>query len=287
MFSRLLTIVFAVTLALPLAPLTLPYDFGSGSEIAVAAKAKGKKSKKSRKANQQETPKETPQFTTVTRTIRQPVTKTFTNAGIIAVPAGAPNETKGSANPSPAVIDVSGFVNGAITDIDLTLHGFSHSKPQDVDILLVAEQFPGVNALVMGDVGSTDEVAGLTLTLDDLARAPLSVNGPLVSGSFQPIDNDNEVTLDAFPGHTPNGNDRLSIFNGGDPNGLWQLHIVDDRVAGTGQLAGGWSLQITAEADVQVEEQVQVSSGDPQPTDLDAPANKNSKNKKGAKKRKG
>lgn len=283
MFSRLLTLVFAVTLALPLAPLTLPEEFGPGSEIAVAAK--GKNSKKSRKANQQETGNDTPRFTTVTRTVRQPVTKTFTNAGVIAVPAGAPGETKGSANPSPAVIDVSGFVSGAITDIDLTLHGFSHGKPQDVDILLVAEQFPGVNALVMGDVGSTNEVTGLTLTLDDLARAPLAVNGTLVSGSFQPIDNDNEVTLDAFPGHTPNGNDRLSIFNGGDPNGLWQIHIVDDRVGGVGEIVGGWSLVITAEADVQVEEQVQVGSDEPQPADLDAPKNKTTK--KGAKKRKG
>ncbi len=248
--------------------------------------AKGKKSKRSKK--QQETRNTTPQFTTVTRTVRQPVTRTFTNAGVIAVPAGAPGETKGSANPSPAVIDVSGFANGAITDINLTLHDFSHGKPQDVDILLVAEQFPGQNALVMSDVGSTTEVARLTLTLDDQAAAPLSVNGPLVSGSFQPLDNDAEVTLDAFPGHTPSGDSRLSQFNGGNPNGLWQIHIVDDRVAGTGQLAGGWSLEITAEADVQVQEQVQISEDEPLPTDSDATKNKNKhKNKKGAKNGKG
>jgi hypothetical protein len=279
MFTRVLMLMFAVTLALPLAPLTLPGDLGPGNEIAVAAKAKakGKKSRKSNKAAEKQN--DAPQFATVTRTVRQPVTQTFTNAGAIAVPSGALGETKGSANPSPAVIDVSGFVNGAITDIDLTLHDFSHGKPQDVDILLVAEQFPGQNALVMGDVGGTNAVEGLTLTLDDLAAAPLSVNDPLVSGRFQPIDNDNEVTLDAFPGHTPTGNDRLSVFNGGNPNGLWQLHIVDDRVAGTGQLAGGWSLEITAEADVQVEEQVQISGDEPLPTDSDA--TKNKKKRKG------
>jgi hypothetical protein len=190
----------------------------------------------------------------VTRTVRQSVTRTFTNAQPISIPNGAPGTTVGAASPSPSTIAVSGFANGVITDVNLTLHDFSHTKPQDVDILLVVEQLPGQNALVMGDVGSTNQVAGLTLTLDDQAASPLSVNGPLVSGTFQPHDNDAEVTLDAFPGQTPSGNSRLSLFNGSNPNGSWQLFVADDRVAGTGQIAGGWSLQITADADVQVKE---------------------------------
>ena len=83
------------------------------------------------------------------------------------------------------------------------------------------------------------------------------MNGPLASGTFRPT---NVVgSSDNFPGQTPSGNSQLSLFNGGNPNGSWQLYVMDDHSGDTGQFAGGWSLQITAEVDVQVQEQVQVA----------------------------
>jgi hypothetical protein len=286
MIARLLTLIVIVTLALPITPLTPLGDPGQGPWSDIIMEAKGKKPKKNTKKHNTQTdttPVTVPQFTTVARTVRQEVTQTFTSPQPITIPAGAPSSTIGPAGPYPAVIDVSGFANGVITDVNLTLHDFGHTKPQDVDIMLVAEQLTSRNALVMSDVGSTNEVVGLTLTLDDQAGEPLSVNGPLVSGRFQPNDNDLEVTLDAFPGQTPSGNTRLSHFNGGNPNGSWQLLVVDDRVAGTGKIVGGWSLQITAEADVQVQEQVQITGEEPRSTDSDT---KTPKAKKKGKKRK-
>jgi hypothetical protein len=58
---------------------------------------------------------------------------TFSNPGSITIPASG---TIGVANPYPSTIDVSGLV-GPITDVDVTLHGFSHTFPADVGALLV------------------------------------------------------------------------------------------------------------------------------------------------------
>jgi hypothetical protein len=41
-----------------------------------------------------------------------------------------------------------------------------------------------------------------------------------------------------------------SVFGGADPNGEWQLYIVDDADADMGSLAGGWSLTLTTRQEV-------------------------------------
>jgi hypothetical protein len=79
------------------------------------------------------------------------ITKSFSNGGAIAIPAEDAKNGFGPADPYPSSIDVSGFKPGTITDLNLTLHGFSHTFPEDVDVLLVAPD--GRNAVVMGDVG--------------------------------------------------------------------------------------------------------------------------------------
>jgi hypothetical protein len=37
-----------------------------------------------------------------------------------------------------------------------------------------------------------------------------------------------------------------SNFNGKNPNGTWKLYIVDDEALDTGQIAGGWTLDMTS-----------------------------------------
>ena len=245
MFARMLTLIFIVTLALPVATLTPSGETGQAPWSQSAAVAKGKKHKK----------KDNPQSATVTRTVRQSVTRTFTSSGPIITPNGAPTTESGPANPYPAAINVNGFTNGVITDVNLTLHSLSHTAPVDLDVLLVPGQLAGQDAIVMSDAGNDPDVTDITLTLDDQAAVPLPLNGPLTSGTFRPT---NVVgSSDNFPGQTPSGNSQLSLFNGGNPNGSWQLFVVDDHSGDTGQFAGGWSLQITAEVDVQVQERVQ------------------------------
>ena len=135
---------------------------------------------------------------TVTRTVRQPVTQTFTSSGPITIPNGAPGEINLPASPYPAAITVSGFTNGAITDINLLLTDLTSSFGSDVQILLSRDD--GRRALVMSDIGDGISVTAVDLTLDDEAAAPLSRTA-LSSGIFRPTDF--PAGTDMFPAPAP------------------------------------------------------------------------------------
>jgi subtilisin-like proprotein convertase family protein len=181
---------------------------------------------------------------------RRTVTRTFANGASIAIPADTENEF-GPADPYPSSISVAGFKQGKITDLNLTLHGFSHEFPGDVGVMLVVPD--GRNALVMEDVGTDAAVDELTITLDDEAANLLPVETALTSGSFRPLDGNEPGVeggnLDDFPapGPSPNGVSALSTFDGANPNGQWQLFVIDDSGGDVGSLSDGWSLQITAQ----------------------------------------
>jgi subtilisin-like proprotein convertase family protein len=243
MFTRMLIIMFIAVLALPVTTLTRPAETTHAPWGEVAVAAKGKKHKKK---------DEKPKTTTVTRTVRQPVTQTFTSTQAITIPNGAPTTTKGPATPYPSAIEVSGLTNGTITDVNLILDDVTHSYVSDLDILLSTSA--GSRALVMSDVGALVGATDVDLTLDDEAEASLP-NDRLSSGTFRPTDLGLVADTFAAPAPAPNGNVTLSTFDGVDPNGTWQLWVVDDRDDDVGDIAS-WALQITAEVDVQVPEQV-------------------------------
>jgi hypothetical protein len=190
-----------------------------------------RKKKKQKKRNR--TP--TPVVTTVTRT--------FSDNGQIAIPA-LPNGI-GPANPYPALIEVSGFTNAKIIDVDLTLRDFSHGDMDNVEVLLVKD---GLNALVLGDISRDLSIPKVTITLNDEAPVPLPETTPLTSGRFQPRNyRTNDDGFFSAPAPLPGGNSALSVFDGLDPNGSWRLFIVDDVLAVDGAVTGGWELTITAE----------------------------------------
>lgn len=165
------------------------------------------------------------------------VTRTFSNTGQISIPGN------GEATPYPVLIQAGGFKKGKIKDIDVTLRDFSHSFPDQVDILLVAPG--GRNTLVMSDVGGNDNADNLTLRIDDQAIAEFPLSSQLVSGSFKPT---NQGNLDNLPAPAPLTGQTvaLSVFNGLNPNGTWQLFVRDDANMDNGEISGGWSLEITA-----------------------------------------
>jgi subtilisin-like proprotein convertase family protein len=174
------------------------------------------------------------------------ITRTFSNTGALTI------STFGSASPFPSRLQVAGFKNARITDVDLVLIGFDHRVSQDVDVLLVAPNRR--NALVMSDVGNVDGAMNLRLRLDDEAPAPLAVSPqPLVSGTFRPTDYDDFMGGDAFDTASApalSGTTVLSVFDGLNPNGEWQLLVRDDVASYGGTISGGWELTITAKSPV-------------------------------------
>jgi hypothetical protein len=65
----------------------------------------------------------------------------------------------------------------------------------------------------------------------------------ITSGRYQPANYEGVETFpDPVP--TPSGGSELSVFDGTNPNGVWQLYILDDTNVDKGRL-GCWSLDIT------------------------------------------
>jgi hypothetical protein len=215
------------SLALTAAPLVITHD------------AQARKRKKKSKRN-----KQSPSGGRRLQTLR------FTNATAINVPGSG---DKGPANPYPATIEVSGFRNGTITNITVQIDGLHHTALADIDILLAARHLPGLTAFIMSDAAAGSVTApGVTLVFDDASPVLLPVNGPLTSGTYQPTNiDDGGSDGDVFPAPAPapNGNSFLSVFRGQHPNGVWELWVLDDTDDDTGKIAGGWSLEITAEVD--------------------------------------
>ena len=81
----------------------------------------------------------------------------------------------------------------------------------------------------------------VTLIFEASAGGPIADSGPLASGAYLPsayIDGD---TFDAPAPAGPYVAD-LTVFAGTDPNGTWQLFVMDDAGGDVGEIAGGWSL---------------------------------------------
>jgi hypothetical protein len=182
----------------------------------------------------------------------QAVTKTFNKPAQILIPAGADladcsnGDTEGPARPYPSVRPVKAFAAGSnILDVNLVLKGFSHTYPDDVDVLLSK----GLRSrTVMSDVGDGDEVTSIFLKLDDEAANFLPDEDELTSGRFKPTNVQDDGEGDAFPEPVGNVNQRSSLkgFDGLSPNGKWKLRVADDAGSDCGSLEQGWSLTIRA-----------------------------------------
>ena len=170
------------------------------------------------------------------------VTRTFSNNEPIIIPAGAPTATSGAAAPYPSALNVGGFDRGTILDVNLLLRNYSHTHPDDVDVLLGHRQRMRT---VMSDVGLSADVNNITLNLDDEApNGFLPDDGPLVGGRFRPTNVDPDFFPQPTP--TPSSQSELSGYDGMNPNGPWMLRVVDDSSVDVGRFAGGWSLTIRA-----------------------------------------
>lgn len=176
--------------------------------------------------------------TTATYTILDDDTPIFSNPNPITINDGT------SATPYPSTINVSGLT-GIISKVTVTLQNISHTWPNDIDILLFGPT--GQKTLLMSDTGGSDDLNGVTLTLDSTAATALPDETQISSGTYQPTDFE---TGDVFATPVPSGpySANLGLFNNTNPNGTWQLYVIDDASGDFGAIANGWQLNILTNA---------------------------------------
>src|SRR5262245_47976355 len=111
--------------------------------------------------------------------------QTFSNSTAIMIPGSGSGGLQGApAAPYPSRIAVTGL-SAPIGRVSITLHGLSHTRPDDIDVLLVAPD--GAKLVVFSDIGSDVGVTNLTVTISDQALSRPPQVGPLTSGTFHPF----------------------------------------------------------------------------------------------------
>jgi hypothetical protein len=173
----------------------------------------------------------------------------FTNSSLIAItdfPNGAPD----NGNPYPSSIAVGGL--GTVTDVNITVHAFNHTQPDDVGLVLVA---PGGQALeLMNAVGDDTNAIDVDFTFDDSAIAQLPSVGALSTGTYKPTSYDHLLYPPPGPGLSysspgPDGGGTATLastFNGIAANGTWSLFVRDFYDMDSGSIRYGWALDLTA-----------------------------------------
>jgi hypothetical protein len=182
--------------------------------------------------------------------------RTFSNTSPIVIVDGTVANPTSPANPYPSEVTVRGF-SGPIRDVNVILNGFRHRDMEHAAVLLVGPE--GQKALLMSDVGGRDTwVVGLNLVLDDEATnsfpdQDVTENEEPTDGRYKPtqgtnLDGQGNPVPGNFPSPAPAGpyGKRLSVFDGTDPNGIWQLYVLDDTNGASGNIHKGWSLRIKA-----------------------------------------
>src|SRR5829696_6305420 len=108
--------------------------------------------------------------------------------------------TSGPANPYPAPHPVTGL-QGVVSDVNVTIPKLSHSRAEDLEILLVGPQ--GQKVILTSDACAVP-VAGVTWTFDDEATAVLDDFGTraCATGSYRPAD---LFERDVLPAPAPEG----------------------------------------------------------------------------------
>jgi hypothetical protein len=162
-------------------------------------------------------------------------TSTFTSAGAVSIPSS------GTATPYPSNIAVSGLpaTGAGVYVSSVTLNGFSHTWPSDVDVMLQSPS--GQNVIILSDAGGSTAVSNINMTFSDAAAAVAP--GVLTSGTFRPT---NVGTPDNFPtpgpGSLTQATPLLSSFtSANNPNGDWKLFVLDQAAGDLGTITS-WSI---------------------------------------------
>jgi hypothetical protein len=136
-------------------------------------------------------------------------------------------------------------MQGTVTKVKVTLTGIAHGDVDELEALLLSPDQRKV-LLMNSPCANTNTVGSpVTWTFDDAAAAPVPTNPPCPSGTYKLADSDPGFYSFLYPAPAPPYPAALSGFSGAQPNGAWQLFVVDDTVAGGGSIDGGWSLELS------------------------------------------
>jgi hypothetical protein len=166
---------------------------------------------------------------------------TFANTASLTISGSG----SGKGTPYPAPISVSGLA-GKIAKVTAQLNGISQNSSadyaSDIDIQMVGPL--GQNVMLISDAGGTQQLINVTLGFDDAAPNSLPHTTSIASGTYKPTNYAGDS--DAFPAPAPSSTPGvlLSAYNNTNPNGTWNLFILNEFSSGKGAITGGWSINI-------------------------------------------
>jgi uncharacterized repeat protein (TIGR01451 family) len=182
----------------------------------------------------------------------------FCNAGSIAL--NNPPTTVADATPYPSNIFVSGRP-GPLQAVTVSLQNVTYGNSQDIDALLVGPSGQTFILVAAAGPNSGGALSNVSLTLADSAASTIASNAvwgaPNSSVTSKPVNYGgvNETWGPPAPpgpygnpGPAGAGTASLgSVFGGTVANGTWSLHVITTAAGdGTGAIAGGWCLNVTA-----------------------------------------
>ncbi len=164
-----------------------------------------------------------------------------TGSAAVGVPLG--DTGGGVASPYPQLHVISG-IQGVVTDVNVAFSGIVHTYPDDMDILLVGPQ--GQNVMLMSDACGPGDFNDVFRVVDDEASAPFPDEGICNEAFSQPANYEAPENMPAPAPAGPYGTS-LSVFDGVNPNGNWEIYINDDAVADSGYLVDGPTVELTVD----------------------------------------
>jgi len=177
----------------------------------------------------------------------------ITNLNAIAINDGGGVVIPDAATPYPASNVALAPPGWVVSKVSVRLRALSHDFPSDVAMLLQGPE--GQTCILMAETGGQSQfsVSNIDITFDDNAAAPLPIYTTLTSGTFKPTNGYLSLHYPTlpydFPAPAPAGNSNsvpaLKVFTGTNPNGQWNLFVVDDAGGNQGHISGGWILNIS------------------------------------------
>jgi hypothetical protein len=171
---------------------------------------------------------------------------TYANSTPITIPSSG--DAYGDASPYPSKINFSGL-SGVVSKVRVTLFGFGHTHPDDVGMALVS---PRGQSLMLLDGATPVPFSDLTVGFDDSAPDRVPHSEAWGGGVFKPTNFYGDYFPPPGPGAVGNpgpyggGTATLaSAFNGIPPNGDWSLFVRDFVSGDSGQISGGWALELS------------------------------------------